>query len=186
MQSPFFVKHLASFINDIPICLSVKIRKIPYVQWWLVSACFLIINISSKDGWITYNPIWISKVLTNHFNFAVHQNIFLKKYKTSLYIFLMSLSSSTILHTPVFTITINIVIYVSHSYNHDYNDHIYECTISIMVVISFVIPYRASSNQYPIIKGSLVRKLPRYWRFSWLASSPSWQPHHHVNNHRTT
>jgi len=34
-----------------------------------------------------------------------------------------------------------------------------------------------------MVKGSLVRKLPSYGRLSWLAFSPSWQPHHHLNHH---
>ena len=32
-----------------------------------------------------------------------------------------------------------------------------------------------------LTRGSLVGKLPRYGRWSWLAVSPSWQPHHHLN-----
>ena len=35
-----------------------------------------------------------------------------------------------------------------------------------------------------LIKGSLVRRLPNYGRWSWLAFklTPSCQPHHHVNH----
>ena len=40
-------------------------------------------------------------------------------------------------------------------------------------------PYHLESN---MIKGSLVRKLPNYERFSQLAVAPSCQPHHHVNH----
>ena len=36
---------------------------------------------------------------------------------------------------------------------------------------------------YYIFKGSLVRKLPNHQRLSWLAFSPWWQPHHHLNHH---
>ena len=36
---------------------------------------------------------------------------------------------------------------------------------------------------YRIIRGSLVRKLASHGRLSWLAVSPSRQPHHHLNHH---
>ena len=42
-------------------------------------------------------------------------------------------------------------------------------------------PHHKPSPKSPIVKGSLVKQLLSYGRWSWLAFPPSCQPPHHVN-----
>ena len=56
--------------------------------------------------------------------------------------------------------------------------------ILVMLITSIYIIMYISRQCTLLIKGSLVRRLPNYGRWSWLAFklTPSCQPHHHVNH----
>ena len=54
-------------------------------------------------------------------------------------------------------------------------------TLYFIVLYSVVLYYAYAYIYIYTIKGSLVGKFASYGRWSWVAFTPSWQRHHHVN-----